>query len=158
MPVKMNPRNKKLLYLVVIYLLTLQIGCSQLDVAVNMSDKINRSLERITENEFVEMKNLTDDYDWDTMHVILPYTNLDEYMKKCKDDGYTLSWYGNKDVKIEYDDSVVLLLFASGHKVSVYAEIDREKCPIPFVDIVNELGKNKFYIDDSKFRISKKIN
>lgn len=120
------------------------------DRATDLSYEIRTSLKNPNGN-VVDMRNMTNNYAWDTMYILTPYTDVNEFLRKNK-----LYWYGDKKENIKYLDDIDLLVFTLGSKVSCYAEIKISDSSIDFSEIVNKNnGINSYKADKAIFPLRK---
>jgi len=135
--------------IIALYSFSIDSHKSYLDRATDVSYEIRTSLNNPNGN-VVDMRNMTGNHGWDTMYILTPYTDVDEFLRKNR-----LQWYGDKKENIEYLDNIELLVFTLGSKVSCYAEIQRGDNSIDFSEIVQKNnGVNSYKFDKAFFTLN----
>jgi len=139
------------------------VGDRYLDKATNISDEINAVLHVTPSDNIVDMRTLTGNRGWDTLHILLPGTNVEKYLRNFRSTIYVsgqplavrrLWWNGRRDTNIENNAEIVLLLFSLGREVSAYANVVQKYSVVPFAQIVRETGKSVYDYPEAVFELN----
>jgi len=139
------------------------VGDRYLDKATNISDEINAVLHVTPSDNIVDMRTLTGNRGWDTLHILLPGTNVEKYLRNFRSTIYVsgqplavrrLWWNGRRDTNIENNAEIVLLLFSLGREVSAYANVVQKYSVVPFAQIVRETGKLVYDYPEAVFELN----
>jgi hypothetical protein len=150
---------------ILIYVFIRVVGVHFQDKPMNISDEINAALRAAPADNIVDMRTLTGNRGWDTLHIILPGTDVSDYLRNFRRTVYVsghpvsgrLRWGGEQeDISIENNPELVLLIFSSRFEVSAYANVVQKYSVVPFAQIVKETGKSVYDYPEAVFELNSK--
>ena len=151
-----------LVFVILVYLFICVVGVHFQDKPTNISDEINAALRVTPADNIVDMRTLTGNRGWDTLHILLPGTNVEKYLRNFRRTVYVsghhvsgrLRWGGKQDINIENNPELVLLIFSSRFEVSAYANVVQKYSVVPFAQIVRETGKSVYDYPEAVFELN----
>jgi len=151
-----------LVFVILVHLFIRVVGVHFQDKPTNISDEINAALRVIPADNIVDMRTLTGNRGWDTLHIILPGTDVSDYLRNFRRTVYVsghhvsgrLRWGGKQDINIENNPELVLLIFSSRFEVSAYANVVQKYSVVPFAQIVRETGKLVYDYPEAVFELN----